>query len=560
VLIAAALAAGAVVLQGCGGGGAAPKPDLMTMLCSDATATAVESTDLVHEHLDEIQNTCKSDTDPDSVKGCEDGKIAGIDAAEENITKFYTTHCVEHVTEWLGDNETTLELLHTYADQFETTHKDEITAELHAGIHRGIEKGKAGAQSSFDIVCIHEVEKEVQSNGDLVHEHLKEIEQGCAGKEDVLKCEDISAKGVIGAMVEVTSEYQDHCKDPTTWSLWAVHPAVDNFATVHKDEIKDELHKAIHEAMKATGSGGDMISALCSDATAKDVEATDLVHEHLDEVQDMCKSDTDPDSVKSCEDGKIAGIDAAEENITNFYVKHCEEHVKEWLGKNETTLELIHTLADRFETTHKAEIEKELHDGIHRGMEEGKAGGKTMLEIVCTHEVEKEVERDDGLVHDHLKEMEGVCKDKDDIAKCEANAANNIVEAKEKIISDYIDHCKDPASWSLWAIHPAVDNFATVHKDEIKTTLHKEIHNAMSKEGLESATAAFLLPRVPVAQATSFPLGVACALLVMVAVGLAATVGAAGRFTRQRALPLMDQQHQESSDAEDPQEMLFLKQ
>ena len=45
-------------------------------------------------------------------------------------------------------------------------------------------------------------------------------------------------------------------------------------------------------------------------------------------------------------------------------------------------------------------------------MEEGKAGGKTTLEIACTHEVEKEVERDDGLVHDHLKEMEGVCKDK----------------------------------------------------------------------------------------------------------------------------------------------------
>merc|ERR1719221_657407 len=247
---------------------------MISVLCSDATAKVVESTDLVHEHLDEIQDSCKNATDPESVKPCEDGKIAGIDMAEENISTFYTEHCVDHVNEWLGDENRTLELIHTNVDKFETTHKAEIKKELHDGIHRGIEEGEAGENTSFEIVCIHEIEKEVQRDEGLVHDHLKEVEDGCADSENVLRCEEDAAAGVAGAVKKVISSYQDHCKDPNTWSLWAVHPAVDNFATVHKKEFTAELHEAIHEAINATGSGGDMISALCSDATAKAVEAT----------------------------------------------------------------------------------------------------------------------------------------------------------------------------------------------------------------------------------------------------------------------------------------------
>merc|ERR1719221_551024 len=270
-----------------------------------------------------------------------------------------------------------------------------------------------------------------------------------------------------------------------------------------------------------------MISVLCSDATAKAVEATDLVHEHLDEIQDSCKNATDPESVKPCEDGKIAGIDMAEGNISTFYTEHCVDHVTEWLEKEDVkNLENVHKYVDKFESTHKKEIKKELHDCIHRGIEEGEAGEKTTLEIVCTHEVEKEVERDEGLIHDHLKEVESTCKDKDNVAKCEAAAVKNIVDAKEEIISSYIDHCKNPSSWSLWAIHPAVDNFATVHKVEMKKALHEEMHDAMSAKGLDSATAAFLMPRTPVAGAPTLSLGAAGALLAWPPLGWQQLLGA----------------------------------
>jgi CRISPR/Cas system CMR-associated protein Cmr1 (group 7 of RAMP superfamily) len=550
-LLAAALATAVVFLQGCG----APSKDkdLVESLCADATAKAVESTDLVHEHLVEIQETCANETDEELLQTCENEKIAGIDRAEGNISTFYTEHCVEHVKEALEGENKTLDLIHTNVDKFETTHTDEIKDELHAGIHLGIEEGKADdEQTAFEIVCTHEVEKEVHSEEDLVHDHLEEIEVLCMGKDDVLKCEEDRAIGVVGAVEKVITKYTDHCKDASTWSLWAVHPAVDNFAKVHKKEIEEELHEEIHEAMNASGSGGqtDMISALCSDATAKAVESTDLVHKHLDEIQETCKktdNETDADAVKTCEDDKIAGIDAAENNISTFYTEHCVEHVKEALEGENKTLDLIHTNVDKFETTHTAEITNELHDAIHRGIEDGKAGEKTALEIVCTHEVEKEVE-DAGLIHEHLEEMVDTCKDKDDIAECEEVAAKNIIKAKQDIISRYVKHCSDPTTWTLWAVHPAVDNFAVVHKDEMKTTLHNEIDEAI--KGLKPVMAAFLVPHAPVTQGPSLPLGAAGALLVMVSAGLAAIFGAAGlgfaRLARQRAPLMMDHQHQES--------------
>merc|ERR1712060_326501 len=126
-----------------------------------------------------------------------------------------------------------------------------------------------------------------------------------------------------------------------------------------------------------------------------------------------------------------------------------------------------------------------------------------MLEILCTDEVAKQIENDEGLVHEHLKEVEDTCEGA--FEKCGV-AAYNIVSAKQLIISQYTQHCMDPTSWSLWAIHPAVDNFATVHKDEISKALHEEIHTAMSTVGLNSTTAAFLMPHAPVARASSSPL------------------------------------------------------
>merc|ERR1712129_224251 len=154
--------------------------------------------------------------------------------------------------------------------------------------------------------------------------------------------------------------------------------------------------------------------------------------------------------------------------------------------------------------------------------------------------------------------MGDTCSDKhrgdntemEDVAECEAVAAKNIIEAKQDIISRYVKHCSDPTTWTLWAVHPAVDNFAVVHKDEMKTTLHNEIDKAMKDAGLEPVMAAFLVPHAPVTQGPSLPLGAAGALLVMVSAGLAAIFGAAGlgvaRLARQRAPLMMDHQHQES--------------
>jgi len=288
------------------------------------------------------------------------------------------------------------------------------------------------------------------------------------------------------------------------------------------------------------GEPKDMISMLCSDATAKCVEKTDLIHEHLEEIQEKCKTKPEPE-VKPCEDDKIAGIDAAEENITSFYNKHCVEHVKEWLGNKTVNLETVHTLADKFEQDHMKEIETELHAGIHKGMESGKAGAKTTLQIVCTHEVEKEVERDGGLVHEHLKEVETGCNK---TASCEEKASMEIVAAKDTTISEYITHCSDPNTWSLWAIHPAVDNFATVHKAEIKKALHEGIHEAMQKAGLESATEAFSVQSKPVAPVPSTLSKAASPQLVLAVAGLAAVLAVVGfgtaRLVRPRAPPPME--------------------
>jgi hypothetical protein len=134
-----ALLAAAVIFIG----GGKAETDLISALCSDATAKCVEATDLVHEHLDEIQEACKNETEP-KVKPCEDGQVAGVDAAEANITDFYTKHCKEHVTDWLGSDSKTLENIHKYADKFEDEHMDEIKSELHEGIHRGIAAAKLG--------------------------------------------------------------------------------------------------------------------------------------------------------------------------------------------------------------------------------------------------------------------------------------------------------------------------------------------------------------------------------------------------------------------------------
>jgi len=72
-----------------------------------------------------------------------------------------------------------------------------------------------------------------------------------------------------------------------------------------------------------------------------------------------------------------------------------------------------------------------------------------------------------------------------------------------------------------------VDNLAKVHDDEITEFLHKEMHKATGKEGLESVTVAFLVPRVPLIRAPALPLGATGALLVMASAGMAVVVGAA---------------------------------
>jgi len=587
-------------LDDCGGEGgspptakAVPSSELTSILCADAVTRIVECTDLVHKHLDEIQDECKNTvirrqgaTDPKSAKPCEDSKVVGIDLAEENISTFYTKHCEDHVIEWLGEANKTLELIHTNVDKFKETHKEEIEQGLHDGIHRGIEKGEAGTKTVFEIICIHEVEREVHRDGGLVHDHLKEVETSCAGRVDGFKCEKVGVAGISGAVDSVISNHQDHCKDPTTWSLWAIRPAVDNFATLHNEEIMTELHAAIHEAMHAKSSGGLGLEALCSDATRKAV--TNLVYEHFNEVQDTCKSATEPKSVKSCEDGKIAGIGAVGDNVSTFYAKRCTDQVTWWLGNSSKTgdltdcnfpdkrelfdarcvsFELVDTYLSAFAPLHEEKMKKELQDGIHRGIEEGKTGAKTTLEMVCTHAFEKEVERDGGLIQDHLLELEDTCKDEDDKwrkRRCKSDIAANIVNAKKKIISDYIsdymDICKDLSLWSLWAIRPAMDNFTMLQKAEMNTTLHEEMRNAMSATGYFSV-GAFLVPLAPVSQAPSLPLGAPGALLVMAAAGLVSTAGAMGlgRLARQRALPLLDHQHQESNDFQEVQG-LFPKQ
>jgi hypothetical protein len=300
---------------------------------------------------------------------------------------------------------------------------------------------------------------------------------------------------------------------------------------VHKEEIKTTLHAEIDKAMNSTEdnvnvAADDLLKFLCSDATAKCVNGPkDMVHEHLNEIQDTCKELEEPE-VKPCEDGKVAGIDAALANITTFYSEHCVEHVTEWLGEEEKTVESVHKFVDKFEDTHKDEVKEELHNGIHQGIEDGQAGAKSTLEILCADEVAKQVELDEGLIHEHLKEVEDTCKG--GFEKCGA-VAYNIIGAKMAIFSDYTQRCKDPTTWSLWAVHPAVDNFATVHKDEVSKALHEEIHTAMSTwGGLNSTTAAFLMPRAPVARASSFPIRAASAPLVMVTAGCAVVLGVVG--------------------------------
>jgi len=128
---------------------------------------------------------------------------------------------------------------------------------LHDGIHRGIEEGTVDdKQTSFEITCAHEVEKEVHREEDLVHHHLKEIEERCDGEDDVRKCKEDVAIGVVGAVEETITKYTKHCTDTDSLSFWAFHLAVDNFVKVHEAEIEEALHKNIHEAMNATGSGG----------------------------------------------------------------------------------------------------------------------------------------------------------------------------------------------------------------------------------------------------------------------------------------------------------------
>merc|ERR1712242_250466 len=125
-------------------------------------------------------------------------------------------------------------------------------------------------------------------------------------------------------------------------------------------------------------------------------------------------------------------------------------------------------------------------------------------------EVSKDIEQDGDLGHEHLLEIEDGCKKKEDVSDCENKAVTSLVAGKGKVMQDFVDHCLSPMTWSLHAMHPAIDNFGEVHKKEVHDALHEQIHEAMKTSDLESATEAFSSSRVSFGRTALRSLSVTC--------------------------------------------------
>merc|ERR1712241_1643457 len=188
-----------------------------------------------------------------------------------------------------------------------------------------------------------------------------------------------------------------------------------------------------------------------------------------------------------------------------------------------------------YEEAHTAEVKEQLLAQMSAEMAKKKPGPMSTPEFLCMDEVSKDIEQDGDLVHEHLLEIEEGCKKKKDVSDCENKAVTSLVAGKGKVMQDFVDHCLSPMTWSLHAMHPAIDNFGEVHKTEVHDALHKQIHEAMKMSDLESATEAFSLNRVSLGH------GALCSPIVMctsflVAFASLASLALFGRRRRARAL------------------------
>jgi len=230
----------------------------------------------------------------------------------------------------------------------------------------------------------------------------------------------------------------------------------------------------------------DLVSAICSDAAHKAVaNVGEILHEHVEEIEENCSSLPEGE-LKVCEDKQVAGLARAQKNVTLFYIQHCAEHVKEDLGGKAPTLELAHPAADNFEKSHADEIKNVLHEQMHQEMAKGETGPMTTPEVLCMIQVGKDLEKDGDLLHEHLDEVEEGCKAKSNVSACEWTAVKALIKGKGVVMQKFVDHCLQPATWSLQAMHAAMDNFGEVHKPEVQEALHDQIHTAMSSAGLEA--------------------------------------------------------------------------
>jgi len=254
----------------------------------------------------------------------------------------------------------------------------------------------------------------------------------------------------------------------------------------------------------------DLISAVCSDAAHKMVtQVGEEIHQNLKEIEHGCE-DKPEDDLKVCEDEQVAGILRAKKNVTLFYIGRCAEQVKKDLGEDPPTLEKAHPAADKYEEAHAAEVKEELLAQMSAEMAKKKTGPMSTPEFLCMDEVSKDIEQDGDLVHEHFLEIEEGCKKKEDLSDCENKAVTSLVAGKGKVMQDFVDHCLSPMTWTLHAMHPAIDNFGEVHKTEVHDALHEQIHEAMKKSDLESATEAFSLNRVSLGRTTLRSPAVVC--------------------------------------------------
>jgi len=285
----------------------------------------------------------------------------------------------------------------------------------------------------------------------------------------------------------------------------------------------------------AAESSAALIRALCSDAAQKDVEKAGLIHEHLKETEEKCKK---RHNAIKCESAVVSWIGAAKANVTDFYVAHCIWHMNE--DKPKADLKTLHPLVDKFEDGHKDEIKHELHQQIHAAMT---GDVRFMLKVLCADEVQKAIENDDGLVHEHLKEIEEGCAKVG--AGCESTAVTELIAAKDSVAAFFTDHCFEHVppkkDKTLKDLHPAVDKFAEDHKKEIKTKLHDGIHAAMKVAGLE---AKFQVLGTPIedGRLTAHGLGLAAGLLASLSVAGSFVVARRLRRAGATALPIAEEE------------------